>query len=112
MSLTGGGDGALASSSHPMSLTGGGDGAPASSPRPMSLSGGGDGASATLALALAVKPYERYGVHQSVTLRSSLEADKLEALLLGCNGYGKRHRFWSDSFSFPGRPEADFRRQL
>ena len=65
-----------------MSLTGGGDGAPASSSHPMSLIGGGVCVFATLALALAVQPYERHGVNQRVTLRSSLEAKELEALLL------------------------------
>ena len=54
MSWLGGGDGALASSSHPMSLTGGGDGAPASSSHPMSLTGGGHCLFAPLAFKLAV----------------------------------------------------------
>ena len=82
MSWLGDGDGALASSSHPMSLTGGGDGAPASSSsHPMSLTAGEDGLFSRLSLRLAVKPYERRGVNQRVQLRSSLKTNELEALL-------------------------------
>ena len=64
-----------------MSLIDSGDGALASSSHPMSLIGGGVCVFAILALALAVQPYERHGVNQRVQLRSSLKKNDLEALL-------------------------------